>query len=71
DIMELAEAYVRFMCQWLLDKCYKDMEFMVEMYDKDAIQRLQMVASTNFILLSYTEAIEVLEEAVSKGHKFV
>ncbi|PWA94851.1 asparagine--tRNA ligase [Artemisia annua] len=47
-----------------------DLEFMVEKYDKNAIRRLQMVASTNFIRISYTEAIKVLEEAVFKGHKF-
>ncbi|KAJ9543361.1 hypothetical protein OSB04_023068 [Centaurea solstitialis] len=70
DAMECAEAYVRFLCQWLLDNCYDDMEFMVEKFDKKAIQRLQMVASTDFIRLSYTEAVKILEEAVSKGHKF-
>ncbi|KVI08964.1 Aminoacyl-tRNA synthetase, class II [Cynara cardunculus var. scolymus] len=70
DDMKCAEAYVRFLCQWLLDNCYDDMEFMAEKFDKKAIQRLQMVASTNFIRLSYTEAVKILEEAVSKGHKF-
>ncbi|XP_071705548.1 asparagine--tRNA ligase, cytoplasmic 1-like [Rutidosis leptorrhynchoides] len=70
DDMKCAEAYVRFMCQWLLDNCYDDMEFMVEKFDKNAIKRLQMVASTNFVRLSYTEAVTILEEAVVKGHKF-
>ncbi|KAJ0563372.1 putative asparagine--tRNA ligase [Helianthus annuus] len=70
DDMKCAEAYVRFLCQWLLDNCLDDMEFMVEKFDKNAIKRLQMVASTNFVRLSYTEAVTILEEAVSKGHKF-
>ncbi|KAK9048498.1 hypothetical protein SSX86_032537 [Deinandra increscens subsp. villosa] len=70
DDMKCAEAYVRFLCQWLLDNCLDDMEFMVEKFDKNAIKRLQMVASTNFVRLSYTEAIATLEEVVSKGHKF-
>ncbi|KAI3521047.1 hypothetical protein L1887_10505 [Cichorium endivia] len=70
DDMKCAEAYVRFLCQWLLDNCLDDMEFMVEKFDKNAIKRLKMVASTNFIRLSYTEAVTILEEAVSKGHKF-
>ncbi|KAI3503051.1 hypothetical protein L1887_31486 [Cichorium endivia] len=70
DDMKCAEAYVKFMCEWLLENCVDDMEFMVEKFDKNAIKRLQMVASSNFIRLSYTEAVEILEEAVSKGHKF-
>ncbi|XP_071735178.1 asparagine--tRNA ligase, cytoplasmic 1-like [Rutidosis leptorrhynchoides] len=70
DDMKCAEAYVRFMCQWLLDNCLDDMEFMVQKFDKNAIKRLQMVASTNFVRLSYTEAITILEEVVAKGHKF-
>ncbi|CAH1437456.1 unnamed protein product [Lactuca virosa] len=70
DDMKCAEAYVRFMCQWLLDNCLDDMEFIAEKFDKHAINRLKMVASTNFVRLTYTEAVTILEEAVSKGHKF-
>ncbi|GKB40831.1 asparagine--tRNA ligase, cytoplasmic 1-like protein, partial [Tanacetum coccineum] len=70
DDMNCAEAYVRFLCRWLLDNCRKEMEFMVKNVDKNAIKRLQMVASTNFVRLSYTEAVTILEEAVAKGHKF-
>nr|GEU76769.1 asparagine--tRNA ligase, cytoplasmic 1-like [Tanacetum cinerariifolium] len=70
DDMNCAEAYVRFRCQWLLDNCRDEMEFMVKNVDKNAIKRLQMVASTNFVRLSYTEAVTILEEAVAKGHKF-
>ncbi|KAK9061875.1 hypothetical protein SSX86_019059 [Deinandra increscens subsp. villosa] len=70
DDMKCAEAYVRFLCQWLLDNCLDDMEFIADKFDKKAIERLKMVASTNFVRLSYTEAITILEEAVSKGQKF-
>ncbi|PWA84815.1 asparagine--tRNA ligase [Artemisia annua] len=70
DDMKCAEAYVRFLCQWLLDNCLDDMEFMVKNFDENAIKRLQMVASTNFVRLSYTEAVAILEEVVAKGHKF-
>lgn len=69
DDMNCAEGYVRFLCQWLLDNCLDDMEFMVEKFDKNAINRLKMVASSKFIRLSYTEAVAILEEA-SKERKF-
>ncbi|XP_057505531.1 asparagine--tRNA ligase, cytoplasmic 1-like [Actinidia eriantha] len=69
DDMKCAEAYVKFLCQWLLDNCLDDMEFMVKNFDKSAIDRLRMVASTDFVRLSYTEAVTILEEA-SKERQF-
>ncbi|XP_058214380.1 asparagine--tRNA ligase, cytoplasmic 1 [Rhododendron vialii] len=69
DDMNCAEGYVRFLCQWLLDNCLDDMEFMVKNYDKSAIDRLRMVSSTKFVRISYTEAVAILEEA-SKERQF-
>ena len=68
--MNCAEAYVKFLCQWLLDNCIDDMEFMAKIFDKGCIDRLRMVASTPFERISYTEAIKLLEEAVKKDKKF-
>ncbi|EEF48129.1 aspartyl-tRNA synthetase, putative [Ricinus communis] len=70
DDMNCAEAYVKYMCQWLLDKCLDDMELMAKLYDKGCIERLKMVASTPFKRISYTEAVDLLIEAVKGGHKF-
>ncbi|CAI0627277.1 unnamed protein product [Linum tenue] len=70
DDMNCAEAYVKYMSQWLLDKCSDDMELMAKLYDKVCIDRLRMVASTPFERISYTEAVEILEEAVKGGKKF-
>ncbi|KAL3535659.1 hypothetical protein ACH5RR_004120 [Cinchona calisaya] len=69
DNMNCAEAYVKFLCQWLLDYCFDDMEFMAKFIDKTCIDRLRMVASSNFYRISYTEAVSILEEA-SKERKF-
>ncbi|KZV42738.1 asparagine--tRNA ligase, cytoplasmic 1-like [Dorcoceras hygrometricum] len=69
DDMNCAEAYVRFLCQWLLDNCYDDMEFMTKFIDKTAIQRLVMVANSKFHRITYTEAVAILEEA-AKVRKF-
>ncbi|KAH7855284.1 hypothetical protein Vadar_023251 [Vaccinium darrowii] len=69
DDMNCAEAYVRFLCQWLLDNCLDDMEFMVKNFDKSAIDRLRLVSSTKFVRISYTEAVAILEEA-SKERQF-
>ncbi|KAL5833928.1 hypothetical protein ACOSQ3_017602 [Xanthoceras sorbifolium] len=70
DDMNCAEAYVKFMCHWLLDKCFDDMKFMAKNCDKTCIDRLRMVASTPFERISYTEAVELLQDAVKEGKKF-
>ena len=64
--MDYAEEYVKFMCQWLLDNSKGDMEFMVKNYDKTAIERLKLVASTPFARVSYTEAVEILMGVTEK-----
>ncbi|XP_062011753.1 asparagine--tRNA ligase, cytoplasmic 1-like [Rosa rugosa] len=70
DDMNCAEAYVKFLCQWLLDNCYDDMEFISRQFDKTCIDRLKMVASTPFERITYTEAVELLIDAVKNGKKF-
>ena len=68
--MNCAEAYVKFLSQWLLDNCYDDMEFMADKFDKGCINRLKMVASTPFERITYTKAVELLEESVKNGKVF-
>ncbi|KAG6538036.1 hypothetical protein ZIOFF_003139 [Zingiber officinale] len=60
DDMNYAENYVKFLCQWLLDNCREDMEFMVKNYDKTAIERLELVSSMPFERISYTKAVQLL-----------
>jgi asparaginyl-tRNA synthetase len=60
--MQLAEDYVRYLCQYLLDHCAEDLELMRKLYDKTCIDRLTAVASTPFGRVSYTEAIDILSK---------
>lgn len=66
DCMNCAEDYVRFLCKWLLEHCRDDMEFMTEKFDKTAISRLCLVATSPFARISYTEAIEILKKVTGK-----
>ncbi|KAK8950943.1 Asparagine--tRNA ligase, cytoplasmic 1 [Platanthera zijinensis] len=66
DDMNYAESYVKFLCKWLLDHCIEDMEFMVKNFDKTAIERLKLVTSTPFERISYTRAIQLLENIRGK-----
>ncbi|CAA7062509.1 unnamed protein product [Microthlaspi erraticum] len=70
DDMNCAEAYVKYMCEWLLEKCDDAMEFMAKNADEGCIERLKSVAMTPFERVTYTEAIELLEKAVSQGKVF-
>ena len=70
DLMDLEEEFIKFCVQWALDHCKDDLEFLNKMVDKGLLERLQKVVSTEFVRLPYTEGIQILEEAVAKGHKF-
>ncbi|KAG7673083.1 hypothetical protein KSW81_006298 [Nannochloris sp. 'desiccata'] len=69
DDMTCAEDYVRYCCNYLLTNCRGDLEFITKMVDKDAVSRLEQVASTPFIRISYTEAVDLLEKAIANGDK--
>ncbi|KAI3917623.1 hypothetical protein MKW98_021385 [Papaver atlanticum] len=66
DDMNCAEAYVKFLSQWLLDNCLDDMQLMVKNFDKTAIDRLKLVASTPFERITYTDAVALLEKVTDR-----
>lgn len=68
--MQLAQEFIQYCVQWALDNCQDDLQFLNEMYDKELIERLNFVVKDDFIRLTYTEGVKILEEAVAKGHKF-
>lgn len=70
DNMDLAEEFIKYCVQWALDNCTEDIKFLNDMIDKGLIERLQSVLKKPFTRLPYSEGIKILEDAVSKGHKF-
>ena len=68
--MQLAENFIKYCIRWALDSCKDDIEFLNNMIDKELIDRLYFVVNNEFVRLSYTEGIKILEEAIAKGHKF-
>ena len=70
DNMDLAEEFIKYCVKWALDNCYDDVKFLNDMFDKELIERLEGVLKQNFVRLTYTEGIKILEEAVAGGHKF-
>ena len=68
--MDLAEDFIKYCVRWALDNCSDDIKFLNDMFDKELISRLEGVLKEEFVRLPYTEGISILEDAVSKGHKF-
>ena len=64
------EEFIKYCVQWALDNCQDDLAFLNKMIDKTLIERLQSVVSTDFVRLTYTEGIKILEDAIAGGKKF-
>ena len=69
DLMDLEEEFIKYCVQWALDNCKDDLEFLNKMIDKTLLERLNLVVSTDFVRLPYTEGIKILEEAIASGKK--
>ena len=69
-LMDLEEDFIKYCVKWALDNCKDDLEFLNKMIDKSLIARLEGVLKEDFVRLTYTEGIRILEEAVKAGQKF-
>ena len=67
DNMDLAEEFIKYCVQYALDHCQDDIAFLNKMYDNTLIERLNSVLKDEFVRLTYTEGIKILEES---GEKF-
>jgi len=75
DNMDLAEEFLKYLINYALDNCMEDLEFLsqrLQQEDKDKpidqrsmelIEKLKFVAENDFIRLTYTEAIEILQNS--------
>lgn len=63
DNMDLAEDFLKYLIRYALEHCKDDLEFLNKMWDKELLERLQFVSDNQFVRLSYTEAIGILEKA--------
>ena len=70
DNMELAEAMVKYIINYVLEHAPEEMAFFDKFVDKGILERMQTLVKADFKRMTYTEAIEVLEAAVAKGQKF-
>ena len=62
DDMDLAEDMIKYIFQYVLDNCPEEMEFFNKFIDTGLLERLNHVINSDFVRISYTDAIKKLEE---------
>ncbi|MCS6981122.1 MAG: asparagine--tRNA ligase [Flavobacteriales bacterium] len=67
DNIELAESFLKYCIQYVLEHCSSDLNFLAQRYQPDLLQDLRAAISQPFHKVSYTEAIEILRKS---GHPF-
>lgn len=67
DNMDLAEDFVKYCINYALEHNIDDIRALSERFDKDLEERLRFVVDNDFVRLTYTEGVKILEES---GRKF-
>jgi asparaginyl-tRNA synthetase len=62
----LAEEFLKYIFQYVLDTCPEDMEFFNKWVDKTVLETADNIISNEFERISYTEAVSLLEKADRK-----
>ena len=62
DDMDLAEAMIKYIFKYVLDNCPEEMEFFNNFIDKGLLERLNHVINSDFVRISYTDAVKELEK---------
>ena len=69
-LMDLEEDFIKYCVRWALDNCADDLQFLNQMIDKTLTARLEGVLKDSFVRLTYTEGIDILQQAIRDGRKF-
>ncbi len=64
--MDVAEAMVKYVINYVMDSCADELAFLNQFVDKGLMERLKNVSENAFVRLTYTEAIEILKKNAEK-----
>jgi len=67
DNMDLGEDMLKYLINYVMENAPEEMEFFNTHIDKGLIERLKLVANSDFGRITYTEAVEILKKS---GHPF-
>jgi len=63
DDADLAEDFIRYLCNFALEECADDMTFFDKQIERGVIERIRNIADSDFVRMDYTEAIDRLEKS--------
>ena len=66
DDMALAESLIKFVISYCIEKCHDELEFFNKFVDKELLSRLEAVAASDFVRISYTNAVDILQKNNNK-----
>lgn len=61
--MDLAEAFIKYLIEDIMQHCAEDLEFFNQFVDKGLLERLRFVVDRPFERISYTDAVKLLQSA--------
>ena len=63
DIIEVAEAMIKFVLKDVIEKCPDELAFFEKFFEKGLREKLQKIVDGDFERITYTKAIELLKDA--------
>ena len=63
DVIEVAEAMIKFVLKDVLEKCPDELSFFEKFFEKGLREKLQKIVDGDFERITYTKAIELLKDA--------
>lgn len=63
DDMDLAEAMMKYICNYVLENAPEEMNFFNQFIDKGLLARLDNIVKSEFGRITYTEAIDLLQKS--------
>lgn len=66
DDMTLAQDMIKYVIRYIMDKCPDELNFFNSFVDKGLLERLNGIVNSDFAVITYTEAVEILEKHKDK-----
>lgn len=66
DIIKIAEKMIKYIIKEVLDNCKDELEFFENAFEKGLVEKLTKVVNSDFQIVDYSEAIELLKKSKEK-----
>ncbi len=65
--MDMAEEMIKYIISYVVEQCPEEMQFFNSFIDKGLLARLDHIVNSDFVRITYTEAVDILQKS---GKKF-